>query len=226
MPHAHSLETLIEASPSGATITFPGNLGTAGTFAATGASSTGALTAASLTVTAAATIGTNVTITGPGIVTSSVPSADHATTVDLFEIAATNPINTTGTNTLNFLTIDAAIGNSSGGTNACVGLQIDAITGDAQVTETAINIGSGWDSGITTASPVTLSDVNIVLGTSTGTKIGTATTQKLGFWNATPVVQQSHIADPSGGATQDAEARTAIAAINALCATLGLTASV
>jgi len=30
---------------------------------------------------------------------------------------------------------------------------------------------------------------NIVLGTTTGTKIGTATSQKIGFWNATPIVQ-------------------------------------
>lgn len=30
---------------------------------------------------------------------------------------------------------------------------------------------------------------NIILGTTTGTKIGTATTQKLSFWNATPIVQ-------------------------------------
>ena len=33
--------------------------------------------------------------------------------------------------------------------------------------------------------------VNVVVGTSTGTKIGTATSQKLGFWNTTPVVQQT-----------------------------------
>jgi hypothetical protein len=31
--------------------------------------------------------------------------------------------------------------------------------------------------------------VNITLGSSTGTKIGTSTSQKLGFWNATPIVQ-------------------------------------
>jgi hypothetical protein len=31
--------------------------------------------------------------------------------------------------------------------------------------------------------------VDIATGTSTGTKIGTATTQKLGFWDKTPVVQ-------------------------------------
>lgn len=31
--------------------------------------------------------------------------------------------------------------------------------------------------------------LNVAVGTTTGTKIATATTQKLGFWNATPVVQ-------------------------------------
>lgn len=66
---------------------------------------------------------------------------------------------------------------------------------------------------------------NLGVGTTTGTKIGTGTTQKLGFWNATPVVQQAHIADPSGGAIIDAEARTAINSILAWQATLGLTAA-
>jgi hypothetical protein len=33
---------------------------------------------------------------------------------------------------------------------------------------------------------------NIILGTTTGTKIGTGTTQKLGFWNATPIVQPAN----------------------------------
>jgi hypothetical protein len=38
---------------------------------------------------------------------------------------------------------------------------------------------------------ITLSDgMNIVINATTGTKIGTGTTQKLGFWNATPVAQQ------------------------------------
>ena len=36
---------------------------------------------------------------------------------------------------------------------------------------------------------------NIQLGTSNGTKIGTAITQKLGFFNATPVIQQTMGAD-------------------------------
>jgi hypothetical protein len=45
---------------------------------------------------------------------------------------------------------------------------------------------------------------NIVLGTGTGSKIGTATTQKLGFWNATPIVQpaaaaQAALTNSTGG---------------------------
>jgi hypothetical protein len=40
--------------------------------------------------------------------------------------------------------------------------------------------------------------VNMVFNTVTGTKIGTATDQKLGFYNATPVVQQAHIVDANG----------------------------
>lgn len=44
--------------------------------------------------------------------------------------------------------------------------------------------------------------INFVLGTTTGTKIGTAVSQKLGFWNATPIVQ------PSGAAQAAAAAQT------------------
>ena len=39
---------------------------------------------------------------------------------------------------------------------------------------------------------------NLSTDTTTGTKIGTGATQKLGFWNATPVVQQAHIVDADG----------------------------
>lgn len=43
---------------------------------------------------------------------------------------------------------------------------------------------------IVASKKVELADVDLALGTTTGTKIGTATAQKLGFWGATPVVQQ------------------------------------
>ncbi len=56
-------------------------------------------------------------------------------------------------------------------------------------------------------------------------KLEDYTTEKLAFWNTTPVVQPSHIADPSGGGTVDTEARTAINSILSQLATLGLQAS-
>jgi hypothetical protein len=69
---------------------------------------------------------------------------------------------------------------------------------------------------------ITVSDGgNVVLGTTTGTKIGTATTQKLGFYNATPVVQPVAVADAT-------DAASAISQLNALLAhmrTLGLIAT-
>ena len=58
---------------------------------------------------------------------------------------------------------------------------------------------------------------NIQLGRGTGTKIGTAADQKLAFYGATPIVRQGAISAPSGGATVDAQSRTAITSIiNAL----------
>lgn len=54
----------------------------------------------------------------------------------------------------------------------------------------AVNINAvGASAGFTFVDAVTLSDVNLILGTTTGSKIGTATSQKLSFWNATPIVQ-------------------------------------
>jgi hypothetical protein len=48
----------------------------------------------------------------------------------------------------------------------------------------------------------TLADAqDIAIGTTTGTKIGTATTQKIGFFNATPVVRPTAVADATDAAT-------------------------
>jgi hypothetical protein len=58
--------------------------------------------------------------------------------------------------------------------------------------------------GLTLNGNLTASTRDIVTDTTTGTKIGTATTQKIGFFNATPVVQQAAVADATNGAsTQD-----------------------
>ncbi len=67
--------------------------------------------------------------------------------------------------------------------------------GNLTVTGTTLHTGS-----------VTHADAaDLVLGTTTGTKIGTGVTQKLGFWNAAPVVQPA-------GATQAAPAAYATGA--------------
>ena len=53
-----------------------------------------------------------------------------------------------------------------------------------------------------TPSALTFADaVNLAFNTTTGTKIGTATTQKIGFYNATPVVQPTAIANITTTAT-------------------------
>lgn len=55
---------------------------------------------------------------------------------------------------------------------------------------------------IATDGSVTFADAaNIVVNATTGTKIGTATTQKLGFWNHAPAVQQASAADLTNNVT-------------------------
>ena len=60
----------------------------------------------------------------------------------------------------------------------------------------------GFTGNVTLNGNVTISGLvslpdssDVQLGTGAGTKIGTATTQKIGFYNATPVVQPTAIAD-------------------------------
>jgi len=66
---------------------------------------------------------------------------------------------------------------------------------------------------------------NIQTGRTTGTKLGTATDQKVAFHGSTPVVQAGAISNPSGGVTQDSEARTAITSILTMLRNKGLIAS-
>jgi hypothetical protein len=96
---------------------------------------------------------------------------------------------------------------------------------DGTTTTTPLTIDSAGQVGIGTTSPSSLLHLadagDITVGTTTGTKIGTATTQKLGFYNATPVVQPTAVADAT-------DAATAISQLNALLAhmrTLGLIAT-
>jgi len=85
---------------------------------------------------------------------------------------------------VDYATIEAKIIDASDGTEDG---QLNLQVMDAGALTTQISVD---------ANAITFGDaVDVVLNTSTGTKIGTATTQKLAFFNATPVVQQSAIAD-------------------------------
>lgn len=120
--------------------------------------------------------------------------------------SATLPVITfngsTGANIINVPTNQAAgltVKDSAG--NLIV---VDTTTGTQVITITPAVTITGM---LTANGGMTLgSGDNIVLSTTTGTKIGTGTTQLLGFWNATPVDQPAHVADPAAAASLTGEA--------------------
>lgn len=80
--------------------------------------------------------------------------------------------------------------------DASADLDFRAFNGSGVYSHSPLKLPNSSSGTITIDNDLTVSDAhNIILNTTTGTKIGTGTTQKLGFWNATPVVQQSHIVD-------------------------------
>jgi len=88
------------------------------------------------------------------------------------------------------------------------GTQAIAVTGaNTSMSGTLAVTGASTLTGLlTTNGGITLGDAqNIAFNTTTGTKIGAATTQKLSFWNATPIVQpttavaSATVVSPGGG---------------------------
>lgn len=77
---------------------------------------------------------------------------------------------------------------------------------------------------LTTTALTYAEALNEVYGTTTGTKHGTATTQKQAFWNATPVVQPTAVTPPAGGVVIDVECRAAVSDLITKLQTIGLTA--
>jgi hypothetical protein len=81
---------------------------------------------------------------------------------------------------------DTTLSRSAAGVLAVEGVDVVTLT----ATQTLTN---------KTLSGATITDAtDIVLATGTGTKIGTATTQKLGFYNAAPVAQYSTVGTTTG----------------------------
>lgn len=157
---------------------------------------------------------TNISLTLTAKGTGTVKSASH------FQLAASKNILDSNGNELikQSATTDAVnevtVANAATGNNPT----LSATGGDTNIGLTFTPKGTG---SILLNGPISITEAkDIVLGTTTGTKIGTAANQKIGFFNATPVVQRTHIADAAGG--------TEIATINAILValeTLGLVAS-
>lgn len=91
-----------------------------------------------------------------GIDLTNSAAADSAATEMGIDLNLTTPVDTTGTNTHYGLNIDTTIGNASGGTNVATAINIANVTGDAQVTETGVAIGTGFDTGLSVGSPVSI----------------------------------------------------------------------
>ncbi len=121
---------------------------------------------------------------------------------------ALSVVEASGTN--NNLTIDAMgsgtitiAGTSTGAVTITPATTITgALTCSSTLSCTALTATSIAATGtVALTNNMTITDAkNIILNASTGTKIGTATTQKLGFYNATPVVQVVANSDVSTGA--------------------------
>lgn len=162
--------------------------------------------------------GGSLTVSGTGAMTwtgyvATIPAlVQTAGTVSGVGFKATNSTLTTGGTYIAFNAPSTGVGAGS-----LTAFNAANITGGAG-SETAIKVGTGWDVGID------LADVNVKLSATTGTKFGTATSEKLAFFNSTPVVQQAAIADATGGAVIDAECRTAVNAVITRLETFGFIA--
>lgn len=155
-----------------------------------------------------ATAGTIVYRTTNGVTSVGTPtSAAHATTktyVDTADALKQNTLTLTTTGTTGAATLVGATLNipnyaSGGGTGDVVGaassvdntiVRFDGTTGKV-IQGTGLSIDDN-DNIILIDS---LTNGNIVAGTTNGTQIATASTQKLGFFGATPVVRQSATGD-------------------------------
>lgn len=104
---------------------------------------------------------------------------------------ANHPVRATGDSQLESRTpanFRADIGLGTIATQAADGVDIDG----GAIDGTTIGATTPAAATVTTLvveGNITLDAINVILDTTTGTKIGTAATQKLGFFDATPIVQ-------------------------------------
>jgi hypothetical protein len=186
---------IVTPATANRTITFPDATGTLALVAGSSSqliyNDSGAYSGLS-TVT---TDGTNVTLSGRFI--SSLNGAASAPPATLTGTWFTGG---TATTTKPQVLIEPADTTSTAWSTSGTGLGVNAASGFAgNLLDLQINGTSEWNFSGTVFEIGEAND--IAVGTTTGTKIGTATTQKLGFYDATPVVQPTAVADITTVAT-------------------------
>ncbi len=130
-----------------------------------------AVDASDSNITNALNIGSNIITGTTGVIdfnsfdVGPVASANSGTTTSIVDVGYVTPVDTSGTNIHQGITIDMDIGNSTGGTNSVNALELEGMTGDPEVAnvhaidigaltgsaatnETALQIGTGWDADI------------------------------------------------------------------------------
>lgn len=134
---------------------------------------TDAITYAQIAGQGSFTQGNGITITGVSIAIDTSVTVDKTTAQTLTNKTLTSPIMTA-----------PALGTPASGV-------MTNVTGVPAAAIVAGTFGAGsFSIGATTfTGDLTVSTKNIVTDTTTGTKFGTATNQKIGFYNATPIVQ-------------------------------------
>lgn len=131
-----------------------------------------------------------------------VVDTDSATALTVGTTGATNPAFTVATaaSDATGIKVDAAGAASGVAVTVTSSGAAENLTLDAKGTGT-ITLNGTATGTVTVGADLTMADAkNVVLNTSTGTKIGTAVTQKLGFFNATPVVQPASAGQADQGA--------------------------
>ena len=138
---------------------------------------------------------TNKTLTSPTLTTPALGTPASGVLTNCSGLPAANI--TVGTMASGMTLVAPVLGTPASGTltNCTFPTLNQNTTGSAATVTTA---GQPNITSVGTLTGLTMADEgNIVVNATNGTKIGTATTQKLGFFDATPVAQQSNIADAS-----------------------------
>lgn len=124
---------------------------------------------------------------------------ETTTTTRLLEILDSTPIMSDATNSMIGLNIDLGIGNSTGGTNSVYGVLVDGIEADADNTEIAIGLGSGWDTGFDAGTNTVINIGNA--GTDFGSDGSLTTADTITITTGGLDVQAGGVSVTAGGIT-------------------------